>query len=79
MIDSENTAIRAAAGAMLHAGYVPRPDLLDRLRLDPDGEVRHYAGGDPRTAEAWTCPWCGEINRPNQTACSRCHVVASWG
>lgn len=78
MLESENTAIRAATGAILRAGFVPRPDLLDRLRLDPDGEVRHHSGGDPHTAEAWTCPSCGEVNPPDRTSCSRCHVVASW-
>lgn len=79
MIDSENTAIRAAAGAILRARYVSRPDLLDQLRFDRDGEVRHYSGGDPRAAEAWICPRCGEVNPSNRTSCSRCHVVASWG
>jgi hypothetical protein len=78
MTGSENTAIRSAAAAMLALGYVTRPDLLDVLRDDADGQVRYYASGEPRDASQWTCSWCAEVNTNNRTSCTRCHVTAPW-
>lgn len=78
MVESENTAIRSAAAAMLALDYVPRSDLLDGLRDDVDGQVRYYAGGEPRNATEWTCSFCAEVNTTDRTSCSRCHVTAAW-
>ncbi|HWU30036.1 MAG TPA: NACHT domain-containing protein [Microbacterium sp.] len=78
MVASENTAVRSAAAAMLALDYVPRSDLLDGLRDDGDGQVRYYAGGEPRNATEWTCSSCAEVNTTNHTSCSRCHVTAAW-
>lgn len=77
-IESDNTAVRSAAGGILAGRYVSRPDLLDRLREDADGQVRYYSGGDPRTAQAWTCSWCTTVNSPDRTSCTRCNLIASW-
>lgn len=78
MIESESPAVRAGLGAVLQAGYPDRPDLLDVLRNDSDGEVRHFSGGDPSAASSWVCTSCGATNAPDRNACARCHATASW-
>lgn len=78
LIKSNNTAIRAAVGAILDGGFISRPDLLDRLRTDPDGQVRYYADGDPETAETWTCESCGHGNPAGRTSCVECRNRAPW-
>ncbi len=77
-VESDDTALRSAAAGILRGPYVSRAELLARLREDPDGQVRYYAGGDPRIAQTWTCSWCAEANSPDRTSCTRCHITAPW-